>query len=297
VDFHDCVVVYDIGRDDLRLFVPENTTYKVIWMGATPSIEECKERYDVDHVSLIFDIESYLVKWVHSTKGASIYALHESQSPPFSTAGVCVNDWRLLKRLVNVTKLQPAMDAARVIKSDHELQMIREANKISGKAHVNVLRGIKKFTNESQVEAVFEATCVADNAKHQAYAIIAASGSNASVLHYGSNDEPLAGRQLLCIDAGCEWQCYASDVTRTFPISGKYTLEAKQIYDLVEEMQESCIERIKPGLVYHDLHELAHEIALKGLIKLGILHNGTEEEIRDSGATIAFFPHGVSRVL
>jgi Xaa-Pro dipeptidase len=89
---------------------------------------------------------------------------------------------------------------------------------------------------------------IALQAKHQAYGIIAASGENASTLHFGANNEPLEGRQLVVLDAGCEWQEYASDVTRTFPISGTWTTEAKGIYDIVAKMQEECIAMVKPGV-------------------------------------------------
>lgn len=84
-----------------------------------------------------------------------------------------------------------------------------------------------------------------------------------------------------------------SDVTRTFPISGKLSHEAKAIYDLVQKMQESCIKRLKPGVKLADLYYLAHEIALKGLMDIGILHNGTPDEIRAARTTRGFFPHGL----
>jgi len=172
--------------------------------------------------------------------------------------------------------------------------MIRKANEITAQAHINVLRSIKQLTNEAEIEAIFAATCTAKLAKQQSYGIIAGSGSNASVLHYVSNNEPLTGRQLVCLDAGCEWELYASDVTRTFPISGKFTPEAKAIYDVVEKMQEECIELVKPGVDYREIQLHAEKVAIAGLLKLGLLHRGTVDEIYKSGAHAAFFPHGVS---
>ena len=110
-----------------------------------------------------------------------------------------------------------------------------------------------------------------------------------------ANNEPLKGRQLVCLDAGAEWKCYASDVTRTFPISGSFTKEAKEIYDLVAEMQESCIAMIKPGVDFGIIVENSVRVAVEGLIKLGLLQNGTSEELYLSGAWRAFFPHGLGR--
>ena len=199
--------------------------------------------------------------------------------------------------LLDTTKLRVAMDASRVIKTPYELEMIRKASAISALGHTNVLRGIKYISNEAEIEAIFTATCIAEQAKQQSYGVIAASGENASTLHYMANNEPLEGRQLVCLDAGCDWQCYASDVTRTFPINGEYSKEAQQIYDIVEEMQESCINMIQPGANFREIHMHAHTVAASGLIDLGILHNGSFEDIFKSGATSAFFLHGLGHFM
>ena len=136
--------------------------------------------------------------------------------------------------------------------------------------------------------------CISHQAKQQAYDPIAASGPNAGTLHYDANNENFEGRQLMCLDAGCEYELYSSDITRTFPLAESWpTKEAENIYKLVERMQESCIERLAPGVRYLDLHILAHQIAIDGLLKLGILHNGTREEIYAAGTSRAFFPHGL----
>lgn len=193
--------------------------------------------------------------------------------------------------------LKGAMDAARVIKSPYEIKMIRRANDITAQAHTNVLRALKYLENEADIEAIFTATCITAQAKQQSYGLIAGSGENASVLHYIANNEPLKGRQLVCLDAGAEWDCYSSDVTRTFPISGEFTPEAKKIYEIVEKMQEECIEMIKPDANYLDIHLHAMAVATAELMKLDILLGGTFDEINDSRAAIAFFPHGLGHYM
>lgn len=273
-------MTYDIGKDHLRLFIPPVNPKTVIWLGATPSKEECEAKYDVDEIDYTSNLASYVMSTLESKDGMKLFALHASQAPG------------MLKDRTDDSLLLPAMDAARVVKSDYEVSMIRQANQVSAYAHEGVLRALGWADNETQLEAVFAGRCIARDAKKQAYGIIAASGPNASTLHYQANDQPLEGRQLVCLDAGCEWDCYASDVTRTFPISGKYSKEAQQIYDIVECMQESVIKNIRPGLVFREMHMLAMSIAVKGLMKLGVLHNGTYAEVFPTGA--AFFPHGVS---
>lgn len=292
VDFADCVVTYDIGADSLRLFVPTfDDVRQVIYFGTTPSIKECEEKYDVDIVQPNGEINDFLVDWLYRHEKPTIYILHDDQGPRMLQ--LRPEDYALLglRKVLNSTLLLPAMDAARVIKSEYEVALIRKANDISSWAHKGVLHEMAEASNETHIEATFLGLCVFKGAKKQAYNIIAGSGENASTLHYDANDQPLEGKQLVCLDAGCEWNCYASDITRTFPISGTFTQEAHEIYTLVQEMQEECIKRIKPGVAYHDLQVLAMDIAVMGLLKLGVLHNGNFRDVYNCGRI--FFPHGV----
>ena len=164
-------------------------------------------------------------------------------------------------------------------------------------AHRAVLENICCFRSEAQVQGIFEDACISKGAK-QSYPVIAASGENAGTLHYAKNNEPLKGRQFICLDAGAEFQCYTSDVTRTFPISGSWpSHEAENIYRIVQMMQEHCIDGLRPGVKMYDLHILAHKIAIAGLLALGILHNGTEAEIFEAGTSKGFYPHGLGHHL
>lgn len=115
------------------------------------------------------------------------------------------------------------------------------------------------------------------------------------ILDYGANNEPFEQRQLMVLDAGCEWNNYASDVTRTFPLNGEWSPEAKDIYDLVDQMQQECIAMVKPGADYRVINNHAHKVAVRGLMKLGLLRNGTFQEIYEAGASVPFLPHGLGR--
>ncbi|KAI9655156.1 MAG: hypothetical protein M1821_005639 [Bathelium mastoideum] len=285
VDEPDCHLTYDIARDELILYVPEITPKKVVWSGRGSNVTEALERYDIDNAFYAPDLIRDVDKWTEQHKEGKIYILHPSQAVrPGDDFSDHVDYWRLGK----------AIDGARVIKDEHEIQLIKKANEVSGAAHAKVLRAVKELSNEREVDAIFLRECIARGAKNQAYNIIAASGENAAVLHYSKNDEPLEGRQLMCLDAGAEWNCYASDVTRTFPLSGRWpSEESKNIYQLVQDMQETCIRRLAPGVRFVELHVLAHKIAIDGLLKLGLLHNGTAEEILMIGTSAAFFPHGL----
>jgi len=292
----NCIVTYDIGKDMLIVWLPPIPAPRlVLFNGPIPTAEEVKAQSDIDRVERNTKLGDYLTYYSHCKSG-NIYLLHKSQAPQSIALSISSEGAksRIREPSFDFTKLQPAMNDARGVKSDYEVKMLRKANEISAQGHLNVLRGVSRFNNEAEIEAVFLATSTAMQAKMQSYGIIAGSGENASTLHYMQNDEPLKGRQLVCLDAGAEWKCYSSDVTRTFPISGSFTPEAKAIYDLVENMQEHCIAIIKPGVNWARTGTLvSHTIAVKGLMKLGLLHGGTFEEIFKSGASTAFFPHGV----
>lgn len=133
----------------------------------------------------------------------------------------------------------------------------------------------------------------------QAYPVIAGSGPNAATLHYGANNQDFDDRQLMVLDAGAEFGCYASDVTRTFPLNGAFSPEAKEVYAIVEEMQETCISMIKPGASWSEITSKAQLVALDGLKRLGILRpvpaGGEPDPVLR--AVRAFFMHGLGHLV
>ncbi|KAI0437669.1 Creatinase/aminopeptidase [Xylaria telfairii] len=286
IDFPGCSVTYDIEADKLTLWIPYTPPATILWFGNTPSPESCLARCDVHDVKYNKLLPDYLNSRLSKVK--TLYVLRASQLPKFAEF-----DSLKSRLLIDTTSLQPIMDEARVIKTDYEIDMIRKANAVSSEAHKEVARSMYGLSNECQLEAAFLGSCTAQNAHTQAYPIIAGSGPNASTLHYDANNEPLAGRQLVVLDAGAEWDCYASDVTRTLAIGSTLSPEAKSIYSLVHQMQEECIHRIRPGVVFRDLQLHATLVAIQGLLELGILHNGTADEIFKNGTGSAFFPHGL----
>jgi Xaa-Pro aminopeptidase len=283
----DQLVTYDIQHDELTLYVPKNSLHKVAWEGRTSTPGEVREKYDVDEAKHVTSLFTDLKQWPLHNDG-QVYVLHSSQAPP---------DRLIPSQRVDSQKLQFAMDAARVVKDDHEIMLMKKANEITAAAHTAVLKNLLKFKNEAQVAGTFINTCVSSGAD-QSYGVLCASGPNGAVLDYVKNNEPFGDRQLMVLDGGAEWECYACDVTRTFPLSGKWpSKEAKEIYYLVQKMQDGAAERLAPGARFFDLHMRAHEIAVDGLLELGILHNGSREEILRAGTSAAFFPHGLGHFI
>ncbi|ORY70048.1 peptidase M24, structural domain-containing protein [Pseudomassariella vexata] len=249
-DFAGCAVTYDMNL--------------LLWFGTTPTPAKCLEKADLDEVKYVSDLPKYLISKLATVQ--QLYVLRESQMPKLGSLGVLTPQVR-----VDTTSLLPAISEARVVKTDYEIAMIRIACAVSSKAHHDVCARFLYFKNECEIEATFSASCIASNSHAQSYPVIAGSGTNAGTLHYDSNNEPLEGRQVVVLDAGAERNCYASDITRTLPIGGKFTREGKA------------------STTFLQLH--AHMVAANGLLHLGILHNGSAREIFANGTTAAFFPH------
>jgi Xaa-Pro dipeptidase len=296
-DIPDCCLTYRLESDELTLYIPPLNPAAVLWSGMPLSTDDCLKKYDIDHCRLSTEFLGDLAEYNSCFPTSPIYTL-PSQTPGIQRRIVQEKYYAIHRSRIDTASLKPAIDTCRVYKDAFEISLIRRANKISADAHAAVLKSVRTGSaeNETQLEAVFLAACISQFAKSQAYDPIIGSGRNAATLHYTRNDEPLKGRQLLLVDAGCEWEGYCADVTRTFPISGTFTEEAKAVYDLVEEMQIECIKRVASGMDFAALHLLAHRIAVRGLLKLGIF-KGNEDEIFERGTSKAFFPHGLGHML
>lgn len=152
-------------------------------------------------------------------------------------------------------------------------------------------------SSEAQLHALFLYESARQGAFFQAYYPIVGVGKNAATLHYNKNNAPLLdANQLVLVDAGCEVDCYASDITRVFPVGGKFSPEARVIYSIVLDMQKACFEHCKAGVAWEKIHRVAMEVACDGLMEAGILV-GDKQEIMQHHVVAAFFPHGVGHML
>ncbi|KAL8968552.1 MAG: hypothetical protein Q9183_002409 [Haloplaca sp. 2 TL-2023] len=281
----DCHLIYEVSTSTLTLFIPALDPDSVIWSGLPLMPPEALKKYDIDHCLPNTELASHLSNLATQTPKPHLYTKGAALSDDphgFST---------------NTELLHPAINQCRIEKDDHEIALLRHANAVTAAAHAAVLRAIPTATNEQDLEAAFISTCVSLGAKKQAYHGIFGSGENAATLHYQHNDESLKGRKNVLVDAGAEWECYCADVTRTMPLSGQFDDESKRIYQLVQKMQEASFAMLKAGVKWEDLHWRAHEVAVKGLLELGILRNGTEKELLEQRISVAFFPHGLGHYL
>ena len=184
----------------------------------------------------------------------------------------------------------------RLIKSAAEIKLMRKAADISAQAHCRAMKQCKVGQKEYQLQAEIEHEFMMSGATGPAYTSIVGSGSNACVLHYIENTATLKSGDLVLIDAGCEYQNYAADITRTFPVNGKYSSAQAAIYDIVLAAQDAAIKTVAPGVTFDQANKAAIEVITRGLVDLGILSGDVENLIAD-GAYREFYMHSVSHWL
>ncbi|MEN8240085.1 MAG: aminopeptidase P N-terminal domain-containing protein, partial [Actinomycetota bacterium] len=184
----------------------------------------------------------------------------------------------------------------RLIKSPDEIAALREACRISAVAHTEAMRFTGPGRNERQVQAAIEYVFASLGSERIGYGSIVAGGDNATILHYVENEMPLNDGDLLLIDAGAEYQHLTADITRTFPVNGKFTAPQRAVYDLVLDAERQVIEMCVPGLPYTDMHTRAVEILSAGLVDLGLLP-GSADEVVAKGWYREFFFHGTGHWL
>jgi Xaa-Pro aminopeptidase len=189
-----------------------------------------------------------------------------------------------------IVDLRGTLDRMRLVKDAHELALMRRAGAISSEAHRRAMARARPGWHEYEVEAELAHEFLKSGAQSVAYPSIVASGPNACVLHYRDNDRLMADGDLLLIDAGCEYRGYASDITRTFPVNGRFTGPQKDVYELVLAAQLACLDAVRPGVPYHDYHEVAERVLAQGLIDLKLIE-GPLDAALESGSYKRFYMH------
>jgi len=189
-----------------------------------------------------------------------------------------------------IVDVRAQLDSMRLTKDPHEVALMRRAATISSGAHRRAMERTRPGWYEYQVEAELAHEFLHHGAQAVAYPSIVASGPNACVLHYRENNRKMVDGDLLLIDAGCEYQGYASDITRTFPVNGRFSGPQKDIYELVLASQLACLDAVKPGVDFHDYHKVAERVLAQGFVDLGLCH-GTLDEVLESGTYKQFYMH------
>lgn len=184
----------------------------------------------------------------------------------------------------------------RLHKNSEEVELMQRSADIAAEAHVLAMQSAKPGMNESQIEAIIEHHFRMSGASGVAYNSIIGGGANATILHYVENNAPLKDGDLLLVDAGCQYQGYASDITRTFPVSGRFTKPQREVYDVVLDVQIQCVEATRKGTTIKQRQDLSIELLTEGMKKLGLLKGKTPDLIKQK-KYLKYYMHGVGHYL
>lgn len=266
------------------LFVQPKDREKEVWTGYRCGVEGAKERFGADEAYPIAELDEKLPQYIE--KADRIY-YRLGRDRAFNEK--VLNLWQRLmatypKRGIGPIAIEdtgPILHGMRLVKSQAELDLMRTAAAISVEAHNLAQEIAQPGRYEYEIQAEMERIFRLRGGIGPAYPSIVASGVNACVLHYIENNRQMQDNELLLIDAGCAYAYYNADITRTFPVGGKFTSEQKTLYEIVLEAQKQAIAQIKPGNPYSAVHDTAVRVLTEGLVELGILQGQIEELIKE----------------
>jgi Xaa-Pro aminopeptidase len=263
------------------------------WTGKRLGQKDAREVLGVDHAYSIASFASHLPELL-ADKTAIYYAIgrHPSYEKQILDALLSVKEQirRGVKAPEALCDLESLLSELRLFKSEAEIKLMRQAATISVAAHKRAMQACRLVNNEYQLEAELLYGLTQQGCHSLAYNPIVGSGANACILHYNANNQPLSNGDLVLLDAGGEFENYAADITRTFPVNGRFSTEQRLIYELVLKAQKAGIACIKPGIAWHAIQETMIYILTSGLCELGLLR-GQVDELIDSEAYKPFYMH------
>ena len=281
------------------LFVRPRDPEQEVWIGKRAGVEGAVSEFGADEAFPVAEFDEKLFEILDGAK-VLYYRLgvHEDidQTIIKKIAGTRILNRKPIDMPQTIIDPATVVHEMRVIKSPEEINLMQRAADIAAEAHVEAMKAVRPGMKEYEVEALIEQIFRRHGAIGPSYTSIIGGGANATVLHYISNKDQLRDGELVLIDAGAEYKGYASDITRTFPINGKYSKAQREIYDLVLETQMSCVEMVRPGTTHDELKSHSIEMLTEGMVRLGLLKGKPDELIKEEKYK-QFYMHGLGHML
>ena len=282
----DAVAVFAPGRKEgeFILFCRPRDPEREQWDGYRAGVEGAIATYQADQAHPVSELDSLMPGLLD---GRTPVLFPIGADPAFEARVFgWVNQVRANVRTGAVAPeifvtIESVLHEQRLKKSAAESALMRQAARLSAAGHCRLMQRCRPGLGEGDLETEFIHHCAARGARYQAYPPIVAGGRHACVLHYVENDAPLKDGDLVLVDAGCEWHGYASDITRTFPVNGRFSVPQRELYELVLAAQRAAIAKARPGNRWIEPHEAAVKVLTKGLIRLGILEGKPSQLIKD----------------
>ena len=275
------------------LFCREKSEEREVWEGFRYGPQAARERFGFDEAHPIDALDEVMAALLEN-QPALLYPVGDDPAWDLratqwlnavrarARAGVAAPD-----RLQDV---RTVIDERRLIKDAHELALMRRSARIASAAHRRAMQATRPGRNEYEIEAELLYEFRRAGAQFPAYWPIVAGGANACVLHYVFNNAPLADGDLLLIDAGCELDGYASDITRTFPVNGRFTAAQREVYEIVLAAQLAAIEKVRAGNMWNEPHDAAVRVLAQGMLDLKLL-SGSLDEVLEKESYKRFYMH------
>ncbi|QKI89438.1 aminopeptidase P N-terminal domain-containing protein [Thiomicrorhabdus xiamenensis] len=287
------------GKEETAVFLRPKDLEQEIWQGRRLGVDAAAEKLGLDQA---FEIESLLEHLPELVGGVETILVsfadfaHWTEVLTPLLASLKAQVRKGIASPAAIADLDQLLHEQRLIKSESEIAVMRQAAQISVKGHLAAMRAAALYTTEAAVQADLEAEFIRQGAQRVSFNTISASAENACILHYTENSDQLNREALLLVDAGAEYQGYAGDITHTFPPGGKFSQEQAALYRLVLKAQRSVIAAVKPGVTYDELHQITLRVLTEGLVELQILHGDVNDLVK-SEAYKDFFMHGTGHWL
>ncbi|MDN3651860.1 Xaa-Pro aminopeptidase [Thalassotalea ponticola] len=300
--FHepDALLVLVKGeQSESILFCRDKDPAQEVWHGRRVGAEKAQQAFNFDLTYTLDELEQVLPMYINQR---DVLLFAQGAQKTFDEMVFAILDILRagfkhgFKAPHTLTDIRDLIHEMRLFKSPAEIAIMREANAITGNAHCRAMKFCQHGVFEYQVEAEILHEFAKNGARTAAYGSIVGGGENATILHYTDNDEVLINDELLLIDAGAELSGYAADITRTFPVNGKFSEQQKALYNVVLDAQNATIEAIKPGVSFAQLNTIACDVLTRGLYDLGLL-TGDLDQLIEEKACKQYFIHGLGHWL
>lgn len=296
----DSILVFRPGLNpETVMFVRSRDPEKETWNGFRYGPEGCEQEFKIDKCYPIDEFSTQaprLLKEVDRLYYRQYKDKHSDEMIQSALESVKSLQGRTGFGLLAVHDADTLIGEHRLIKSEYELSQMREACEISAQGHLAAMRFTRPGVNERQIQGVLAHQFFMRGSAREGYGFIVASGNSATTLHYSFNDQKCQDGDLLLIDAGAEFNYYTGDITRTYPVNGKFTNEQAKVYEAVLKVQKDIIAFLKPGLVFKELHDMGTSMLTEAMLELGLL-SGRKDDLIQALAQKKYYPHGIGHWL
>lgn len=279
------VLIKSDGKEEEYLFVEETSEYMAKWYGKKLSKEEAKDISGVEKIHYLDEFDNFLFKKLNSTRNSvshikRVYLNLERRNDKyhFSPALIFKDEISKNYQELKIKNAYPIIIGLRMIKTEEEILLIEEAIKTTNGGIKELMKKAKPGLYEYQLESYFDQYIQFNGQKQHAFKTICAAGKNGTILHYVNNDNLLQEGDLVLFDLGSAHKHYISDISRTFPVNGKFSPRQKEVYEAVLSIQKNCIEFLKPGITWEEYNNYANKLTIEQLKKLGLIKE--DEEFR-----------------